>query len=443
MCDLVQVVLLDLLSQVRLRPDELRVLDDAGVHVDEVQTPIRCVVNAHWSEERIGRSNELRFRVGVPKLRQSVGHHDFGAAHDSSHRLVEEEIADQIRRKTIAAIDLDARRRGEVIERAVGQPDATHAALHVGDAARCRPRHLKVGLEVVGNVEGPVGDWRLEVDGADFTAAIDPPHLAVVVLSRPPLPAVGIGLLAQHLAVGRNAQAERVVGHVEPVVERPGQAAWLPLHVGDAARAGIEQFLLVGDTVAVRVRVLVHVAVVGLEREDHAVPERKRNPRHHHVVHEHRVLVVDAVAVGVFVPRNPADRRARVRTVRVLHVGAHFQHVHATVAIEGHTDRILDQRVGQHRLDLVAGRQQEHLLLRGRILTDDWRTLQEVRGVVESAAALPASGTRRRSLRCRTLRRGSRWRLSRDERAAERARAGRQEQADKMTTGEPGHGCLG
>ena len=202
-----------------------------------------------------------------------------------------------------------------MVQRAIRHAHAPHAALHVGDAARRRPGHLEVGLEVVLDVERAVDDRRLEVDRADLAAAVDPPHLAVVVLRRPPLPAVRVGLLAQDLAVRRDAQAERVVGHVEPVVHGPREPARLPLHVRDAADARVEQLLLVGDAVTVGVGELVHVAVVGLEREDDAVAERKRDARHDHLVDEDRVLVVRAVAVGVLVPRDAADR-ARASSIR-------------------------------------------------------------------------------------------------------------------------------
>ena len=176
------------------------------------------------------------FGIGVAQLRQAIGDDDLGAPDDPADRLGEEEIADHVVRQAMAAIDLDARGRRKVVQRAIGHADAAHAALHVGDAARRRVGHLEVRLEVVRDVERAVDDRHLEVHRADLAAAVDPPHLAVVVLRRPPLPAVRISLLAQDLAVRREAQAERVVGHVEPVVERPGQPARLPLHVRDATR---------------------------------------------------------------------------------------------------------------------------------------------------------------------------------------------------------------
>ena len=98
---------------------------------------------------------------------------------------LKKQVADEICRQAIAAVDFGAGGGGEVIQGAVGQPHPPHAALHVGDAARCGPRHLEVGLEVVRHVERAVDDRRLEVDGADLAAAVDEPGLAVVVLGDP------------------------------------------------------------------------------------------------------------------------------------------------------------------------------------------------------------------------------------------------------------------
>ena len=107
-------------------------------------------MNGDRPEQRIGGAHELRLRIGVLELGESLADDDLGAPDDAADRLVEEEIADEILRQPMAAIDLDAGGRGEVIERAVRHADAVHAALHVGDAAGRGPRHLEVGLEVVG-----------------------------------------------------------------------------------------------------------------------------------------------------------------------------------------------------------------------------------------------------------------------------------------------------
>ena len=378
LCCLSRSVLLHLAPQIRSRRAELRVLDDAGVHVHQVQRAIGRVDDADRTEEGIGGADELGLGVGVSKLREAVSRDDFRAADDPRDGLVEEQIADEIPGKSIAAIDLDTGCGREVIERAVRQPDAVHAALHVRDSPRGRIWNLEVGLEVVPHVECAIGDGRLKIDRTDLAAAVHPPHLSVVVLRGPPLTAIRFRLFTNHFPAGSYSEPVWVVGHVQPVVERPREPSRLPFHVRHTARACVEELFLVRDAVTVRVGVAVHVAAVRLQHEEHAILKRVRHARQHEVVDEHRVLVVQAVTVCIFVAGDAADRLARCRALRVLHVGPHLEDVHPPVSVERHADGILDQRVGEHWLDLEAGRQQEILELPLRRLAQHRRTLQEV-----------------------------------------------------------------
>src|SRR5204863_6130927 len=118
------------------------------------------------------------------------------------------------------------------------------AALDAGDAAGGRRARR----------EGAVMDRELEIHRAALTARVDEPRLAVVVGAQAPLAAVGPGGLALE-AARRPADAERVVGRVDPVVEVPHQARLLVLDVRVAALAdaGEDHLALVGDAVAVGV----------------------------------------------------------------------------------------------------------------------------------------------------------------------------------------------
>ena len=93
-----------------------------------------------------------------------------------------------------------------------------------------------------------------------------------------PLAAVRSGRLADD-AGRRPAEAERVVGAVDPVVEAPHEPALLVLEVAVAADAdaAVEHLALVGDAVAVRVRQLDHVVRGGLVGEDAVVVERQHH----------------------------------------------------------------------------------------------------------------------------------------------------------------------
>ena len=63
------------------------------------------------------------------------------------------------------------------------------------------------------------------------------------------------------------------------------------------------------------------------------------------------MAVVVAVAVGVLVPGDAADRVVLVVAVDVLHVGPHLGDVHPAVAVEGDRDRLLD--VGSDRTSSI------------------------------------------------------------------------------------------
>ena len=87
--------------------------------------------------------------------------------------------------------------------------------------------------------------------------------------------------------------------------------------------------------------------------------ERHDEARENQLVDEDRVRLVDAVVVAILVHRDAADRVELAGRVGVLHVAAHLEHEHPAVAVERDLRRFLDVRIGQHRLELEAGRQPE------------------------------------------------------------------------------------
>ena len=62
---LVQLVLLDLRAQVRARPGPLQFLDDAVVHVGDVERAVGCVADVHRTEQLVVARHELRTRIHV------------------------------------------------------------------------------------------------------------------------------------------------------------------------------------------------------------------------------------------------------------------------------------------------------------------------------------------------------------------------------------------
>ena len=233
--DLVELILLDLLSEVGpfLRP--FRAFDHAAVHVGDVHRAVRPGRNVYRPKERIERADEFRSRIDVPQLRQSFGLDGPQAPDDPCDLLAVEVVAVEILGQPIAAIDLVAGRRGGVDQRAIRHPGAGQPGLDVTDADRRAPDEFETGLELVRRREVSVVHRELEIPGHSARAALEP-HLPVVVLRHAPLRAVRTGRLLQQ-AMRRPSQPERIHRAVEPVVHPPEQARLLRLHVAGAAEA--------------------------------------------------------------------------------------------------------------------------------------------------------------------------------------------------------------
>ena len=71
-------------------------------------------------------------------------------------------------------------------------------------------------------------------------------------------------------------------------------------------------------------------------------PNGMHEAREHQLVDEHRVLLVDAVVVGILVQRDAPDRIELAGRVGILHVGADLDDEHPAVAVEGDLRRLLD-----------------------------------------------------------------------------------------------------
>ena len=238
------------------------------VHVQDVDGAVGSALDVDRPEQRIGADDELAARICVPDLGQPVGLDDPGAADEPADRIREEQIAVQIRGVAIASHDLGAGRRREVIEVIGRQPDARQASLHVADAGR-RVRNVEAFLPLIRNHERPVLNRNLEIGGAALAGRIHQPDLAVVIHRHAPL---GTGRARGFAddASRRPAEAEGVVGAVDPVVQRPDEPALRLLHVAAPARAHarVEHLAPVRDAVAVGIRQPQHIVGVRLVGED-------------------------------------------------------------------------------------------------------------------------------------------------------------------------------
>ena len=362
--DLVELILLDLFPQVGAGLGPFAFLDDAAVHVRDVERAVGRNRLVDGAEQRVGGANELGSGIDVAQLRQSFGDDRAQPPHDARDHFAVQIIAEQLLGQTIAAEDGAAGAGRRAGERTIRHAHDRHAALHVRDGDRGAPRRVQAGLEAIGDLEVAVVHRKLEVTGHAAGAPLEV-HLPEVVLRHTPLRAVRAGRLALN-PVRRPAHAEGVIGAVHPVVHPPGEMALLVFDVAGAPEIGREQLLAVSDAVVVRIGELPHLVGIRFHRQDRVLAEREYEPREHELVDEHRVLLVDAVVVDVLVDGNAADRLELAARIGVLHVAADLEHEHAAVAVEGDLRRLLDLRIGQHRLQLVAGRQQEPFLFVGR-----------------------------------------------------------------------------
>ena len=202
-------------------------------------------------------------------------------------------------------------------------------------------------------------------------------------------------------AARRPADAERVVGRVNPVVEAPDEAGLLVFEIAVAAEAdaGEDMLALVGDAVVVGVGVLDHVVRGRFVGQDAVAVERHDRPRQHELVDEHGALVVDAVVLRALEARDAAFGRVLIVAVGVAHVGRELGDVHPAVAVEADDRRADDVGLGQHELHAVPGRRAgtRGLFLRRSRL--EWRLRREISAGVGRRRQRSA-GRRRRGGAC-------------------------------------------
>ena len=365
------------------------------VHVGDVDCAVRPQLQVDRAEQRIGPEDELRSGIDVSELREPSGLDDLRATDQASDRLGKEQVTVHVLRIAVGPHDLRAGGRGEVVQRAERLTDAAHAALHVADARR-RPHGIESRLEAIVERQRPVLNRKLEVDRPALGAGVDEPHLAVIVRGQAPRRTVRRRWLTLD-AIGRPAEAERVVGAVDPVVEAPDEAALLVLDVPVAADAdaGIEDVPLVGHAVVVGIAVLDDVVRMRFVGEDAVLVDREDHPREQDVIDEHGMPVVDAVSLGAFPAADPARRLVLRCRIGVAHVAPEFRHVHAAVAVPLDDRGVVDVGIRGDELHAIPGGKQKRSRLFSRAASGDRRLRREVRAghvLDETAASAGLSG---------------------------------------------------
>ena len=381
--DLVHRVLLDDLPQVATFAHPVAFLDNAAVHVDEVEAAVGTNGHVHDAEVRIRRTDELVMAMRVGEARDAILDGDFGATDEAADWLGDEHVTTEVRWVAIGTHDFLSTGSGEVIELLIRQ-GATSATLVVGEADE-RPDLHEVVRELALEVVSAVKDRGLEMPEAFLAARITPPDFTLVILRQAPLAAtVRDGFLERGL---RTIPAETisVVGLVQVIVQGPDQAALLVLKVATLGSARKPELLGIGHPRPLGVTVDEDVLGVGLIDEN-AVVEREHHARQDELVAVDQVLVEAAVTLSALMAGNDADGVVFILTVDFLHVGAELGDIHPAVAVEGDVHRLADAiALAQDKLKAIALGQldRREFLLRGqRLHCRLWGEIRDIDGLV-------------------------------------------------------------
>ncbi len=202
---LVQVQFLNLLAKIGARPDPGAFLDDATVHVHDVQlvpsgAVTRLTGRKLGSVERMN-SRPLGF-VEISQDGEAFALFDFGAADEAADGLCEKQVALQIGGQAVAAKNVGSAGPGEVIERLVRGAHAVEAALVITGANQ-REDLRKIRRKLSVEFRRSVNDGCLETDRAGLEHGIHEINLAVIVLGEAPLAVIWRGPFADDVIAAR------------------------------------------------------------------------------------------------------------------------------------------------------------------------------------------------------------------------------------------------
>ena len=335
---------LDLLPQVAR--DVEAMLDDAAIHIDDVQRSVRPRVEVDRAKPFVRRSEKLRFVVRVPGrdgpalLRQNIAPDKIAAG------FAQESVAVKFARELIAAIDQwPARSReigeGEIVTQLAAAVTAIDSRVDPNRPGRLifyrlnvqarRTAVIRVAAQII--VRRQITAQLLRI------GVIKEP--AKVILRNAPLPAQR-RRLALPVAVGVTKPGP-IIGAVNPIIQRPEQAVGIVLDVPDAAGK-----VIVGDfdffvrlAVAIGVTTKPQVRHFGNQRP---IPDERYCARQHQAILKDRALVHATIPVSVLEDDHVADRLIFARARQVRHEATHLDHPNPAVGIKDDLHRVLHQR---------------------------------------------------------------------------------------------------
>ena len=382
-----QLVLDDVIAEVL--GDVGALLDDAAVHVHDVQRAVGPVGQVDGTEALVGGREKLSPLVCLAGAQRRAVVFDDDAAHEVGGGLGHEHVSVQLGRQPIATEHERRADGGEPVERSVF---AANAELIGAIRARSRPRRphdvdgvfgisqrlvAATGAHQVRVAHEVRRGHEVHVHRRLVRVAVDPAH---VVVRDAPF-AARQALLHFELAV-LQAQNLVAVRRVHPVVEAPVKAVGVLLDAcfpGPVERGDL--LLLVHPEVAVGV---VHQPGVRGLADEHALVEHFQRPRQDQAVGEHGPLVHLPVVVHVLEDDDAADRlHVGLGRREIRHEARHLDRPQTPRRIPVDDDGILDHRLAGHELEVIArrhveglqgvgGRQRRRLI---RDLLDAWRPL--------------------------------------------------------------------
>ena len=323
----------DVLPRGRIEPRG--VLDDAAVHVGDVEAAVGALGGIDETAVDVGGAEELlALGLGLLEVDEPAGFREVGAADDVDRGIAEEVVAPGLGGEPCPPIHALPAGRGEAaIGRRAPAPVAEEAAAvrgAEGGIVRRGEGHGISGSEVlVGELAGDLPVSRVEVGADERVAVRDPVEVADVVAGKAPLrPVAGLPLALP--GPGGVAVALGVVGDVDVVVEVPEKAGVLVLYrlvrvLPPVGAALVEGLSLVGDAVAVGVAVGMDVEGVALADGD-PVAEGEDHAGEVQAIDEDGDLIGAPVAIGVEEALDPAvAHRLGALAGDALHVAAHLR----------------------------------------------------------------------------------------------------------------------
>ena len=192
----IELVLLDDLAQVGALSHPVAFLNDASVHIHDVERTIGRGHRVDRPEVGVRRADEFRFRVRIAQERHTAVVLDHRAAHEPSNRFAKEQVAQQLLRQPVASINFLPAGGSEMVQRFFLRPETAVTTLHIGDGHQRIDRAI-ILRELIPRIECPVHNRHLKIQRTAFAAGVHVPRLAVIILREAPLTAVVGRALAQ------------------------------------------------------------------------------------------------------------------------------------------------------------------------------------------------------------------------------------------------------